>query len=191
MSLLMKHPGLVTAALVLGTVLLGVGTTGTARAAGPVTVTKVAAPEKALRFEVTVAGSLDEVWAAFTTTDGLGTWLWRDARVDARPGGDWLAIFPQSTGGGTIVSLTPKTQLVISALAPEKFPTVREQRTRATFEFAAVTPSSTTVTLVQTGWKAGAEWDAVYEYLADGNAALLTQLHQRFASGPIPWPKAQ
>ena len=44
--------------------------------------------------------------------------------------------------------------------------------------------------LVQTGRQTGAEWDAAYEYLAAGNAELLTQLYQRFASGPIAWPKA-
>jgi uncharacterized protein YndB with AHSA1/START domain len=157
--------------------------------AGPVSVTKVTSPAKALHFEVIVAGSLDEVWSAFTTADGLSAWLWRDVRVDARPGGEWLAMFPQTTGGGTIVSLTPKRQIVISALAPDRFPIVRETRTQATFEFAPVSPSSTKVTLVQTGWKAGEEWDAAYDYLASGNAELLNQLYQRFATGPIDWPK--
>lgn len=177
-------------AFVAAALLFGAGPAVT-RASGPVTVTRVASPEKALRFEVTVPGTLDQVWAAFTTPDGLATWLWRDVRVEARPGGDWLVIFPGSTGGGTIVSLDPKKQLVIAALAPETFPTVRKERTTATFEFAAVTRTSTAVTLVQTGWKAGAEWDAAYEYLADGNAALLTQLYQRFVSGPIAWPKGR
>jgi uncharacterized protein YndB with AHSA1/START domain len=157
-------------------------------AAGPVSVTKIATPEKALRFEVLVPGSLDAVWAAFTTSEGLATWLWRDVRVDARPGGDWLVLFPQSSGGGTILSMTPKQQLVIAALAPERFPAVRETRTRAAFDFAAEGPTSTRVTLVQTGWKTGAEWDAAYDYLADGNVELLTQLHQRFATGPLKWP---
>jgi uncharacterized protein YndB with AHSA1/START domain len=180
----------IAGALAATAVVLGAATSS-ARAAGPVTVTRVASPEKALRFEVTVPGSLDQVWTAFTTTDGLATWLWRDVRVEARPGGDWLVIFPDSTGGGTIVSLAPKKQLVIAALAPEKFPTVRKDRTTATFQFAAVSPTSTTVTLVQTGWKTGAEWDAAYEYLADGNAELLTQLYQRFVSGPITWPKGR
>jgi uncharacterized protein YndB with AHSA1/START domain len=180
----------ITASLVLAA-LFAVRTESVARAAGPVTVTKVVSPEKALRFEVIVPGSLDQLWAAFTTNDGLAAWLWRDVHVDARPGGDWLAIFPESTGGGTIVSLTPKTQLVIAALAPDRFPTVRQERTHATFEFAVATANSTCVTLVQTGWKTGAEWDAAYEYLAGGNAELLAQLYQRFVSGPIAWPKGR
>jgi uncharacterized protein YndB with AHSA1/START domain len=181
--------GMRAAGLVMAAVLVGSRAQPGAFAAGPVTVTKVAAPERALRFEVTVPASLDEVWAAFTTSDGLATWLWRDTRVDARPGGDWLAIFPQSTAGGTIVSLAPKTQLVIAAMAPDQFRAVRAARTRARFEFAALTPSSTRVSLVQTGWQTGPEWDAAYEYLAAGNAELLTQLYQRFATGPIVWPK--
>jgi len=31
----------------------------------------------------------------------------------------------------------------------------------------------TKVTLMQTGWKQGKEWDEAYEYLAGGNAQLL------------------
>src|SRR5207253_2872352 len=88
-----------------------------------VKVEKIAAPEKALRFEVTVPAPLDEVWKAFATRDGLVTWLWSDARVDLRPGGDWLVLYPAgATGGGTIVSVEPERRLVIAALAPEKFP---------------------------------------------------------------------
>jgi hypothetical protein len=56
---------------------------------------------------------------------------------------------------------------------------------------AGTTPTSTTVTPVQTGWKTGAKWDAAYEYLADGNPELLTQLYQRFVSGPLAWPKGR
>jgi hypothetical protein len=74
-------------------------------------------------------------------------------------------------------------------MAPEQFPEVREQRTTVVFEYEAVTPTTTKVTLVQTGWKQGREWDEAYEYLAGGNATLLRQLHQRFLSGPLNWPK--
>lgn len=163
-----------------------------AQAPAPVSVTKIASPERALRFEATVPAPLDDVWTAFTTQEGLATWLWRDVRVDLRPGGDWVVLFPGGkTGGGTIVSFAPKRRITMAAMAPEQFPEVRAQRTTAVFEFEAVTPDSTKVTLTQTGWKQGREWDEAYEYLATGNATLLQQLHRRFVSGPLPWPKPQ
>jgi uncharacterized protein YndB with AHSA1/START domain len=128
---------------------------------------------------------------AFTTQEGLATWLWRDVRVDLRVGGDWLVLFPGGkTGGGTIVALEPKRYVTMKAMAPEQFPTVRETRTNARFEFKAVTPTTTSVTLLQTGWREGREWDEAYEYLAAGNATLLQQLHRRFASGPLTWPQS-
>lgn len=157
-------------------------------AGGHVTMVKVQSPEKALRFEITVPAPLGDVWTAFSTTDGLATWLWSDVRVDLRPGGDWLVLYPGGkTGGGTVVSFEPGRRLTLKALAPEQFPAVREQRTTAVFAFEAVTPQSTKVTLVQTGWQSGDEWDRAYEYLADGNAVLLRQLHRRFVNGPMVW----
>jgi uncharacterized protein YndB with AHSA1/START domain len=157
--------------------------------ASPVTVVRLSTPEKALQFDVTVPASVDEVWTAFTTTAGLSTWLWRDTRVELREGGDWLALFGPSTGGGTILSFVPRARLVLSAMAPEQFPTVRATRTHAVFEFTAAGPKATHVRLLQTGWQTGQEWDAAYAYLATGNAQLLGQLYQRFTTGPIPWPK--
>jgi uncharacterized protein YndB with AHSA1/START domain len=159
--------------------------------ASPVMLTKVAVPEKALKFEVVVPASVDDVWTAFTTKAGLQTWLWRDCAVDLRVGGDWTANFGVSTGGGTIKSFTPRREVVMAALAPEKFPTVRRERTTAVFAFEAVTPKSTRVTLTQTGWQSGAEWDAAYDYLATGNAQLLMQLYTRFLKGPLDWSKGQ
>ncbi|MFN8061328.1 MAG: SRPBCC domain-containing protein [Vicinamibacterales bacterium] len=158
--------------------------------ASPVSVVKIAEPDKALRFEVVVPAPLDEVWNAFTTQNGLQTWLWKDTRVDLRAGGEWTVVYtPTATGGGTIESFVPRTEIVIRALAPEQFPTVRSERTTATFRFEPMGSATTKVTLVQTGWKPGAEWDAAYDYLAKGNAQLLTQLHTRFVSGPYDWSK--
>jgi len=158
--------------------------------AGPVSVEKVAGPEKALRFEVVVPASIDDVWNAFGTKAGMETWIWREARVDLRPGGEWTVVYtPTATGGGTIVSLVPKKQIVMKAMAPETFPTVRKERTLATWSFESLGAKSTRVTLVQTGWKAGREWDEAYDYLSKGNAQLLTQLQQRFVSGPIDWSR--
>ncbi len=155
-----------------------------------VRVTKEIQPEKALSFEVEIPGSLDEVWAAFTTSDGLSTWLTPQAVVDLRKGGEWTAHFPGgATGGGTIIDFTPKTKLVMAAKAPPMFPHVSAERTTATWTFQAAGPNVTLVRLRQTGWKQGEEWDKAYNYLASGNAQLLETLRRRFQSGPIDWAK--
>jgi len=183
-----KTTQMIIAACAIATAGLAAGATQQAPANNPVTASKIASPEKALRFEVTVPASLDDVWNAFTTKSGLETWLWKEARVEIKPGGDWLVIYPGGkTGGGTVISATPKHQLVIAALAPEQFPTVRKARTRATFDFTAVSPKATSVVLTQTGWQQGDEWDNAYEYLSGGNAQLLNQLYKRFVSGPLSW----
>lgn len=145
---------------------------------------------RVLVLEMTIPAPRAEVWKAFATSEGLSTWLFPNATVDLRPGGDWLVHFPGgSTGGGTIVSFEPEKDLVVSALAPDKFPTVRAQRTRAEFQFEAKGDNATVVRLIQTGWKDGEEWTKAYEYLAVGNAQLLATLHHRFVYGPIDWSK--
>jgi uncharacterized protein YndB with AHSA1/START domain len=156
---------------------------GSMRAAVP------AASDKVLVLEVTVPAPVGEVWKAFVTSDGLSTWLTPGAVVDLREGGEWTAHFPGgSTGGGTILSFVPEKELVISALAPDKFPTVRATRTKARFQFETK-GDSTIVRLTQTGWKDGAEWVKAYEYLTVGNAQLLATLHHRFVNGPIDLTK--
>jgi uncharacterized protein YndB with AHSA1/START domain len=164
-------------------------TVTTAFAQSSAMATKQAVTDKVLMLEVTVPAPLSAVWQAFTTSEGLSTWLTPGAVVDLREGGEWTAHFPGgSTGGGTILSFVPEKELVLSALAPDKFPTVRATRTKARFQFEAK-GDSTIVRLTQTGWKEGEEWVKAYEYLTVGNAQLLATLHHRFVSGPIDWTK--
>ena len=148
------------------------------------------APPRQFVIEVEVPAPVGEVWKAFATSDGLSSWLFPGATVDLRPGGDWLVHFPGgSTGGGTIVSFVPEKEMVISALAPDQFPHVRAERTRAVFTFEA-RGDATVVRLTQTGWKEGPEWTRAYEYLTAGNAQLMATLHRRFVDGPTDWKKA-
>jgi uncharacterized protein YndB with AHSA1/START domain len=145
-----------------------------------------AQPQK-LVIEVEVPAPVDQVWRAFATSEGLSTWLTPKATVDLRAGGEWTARFPGgSTGGGTIISFVPEKEIIISALAPDKFPHVRAERTRALFQFEP-RGDSTIVRLTQTGWKTGDEWVRAYGYLLAGNAELMATLHKRFVDGPIDW----
>ena len=147
-------------------------------------------PPQQFVIQVEVPAPVGEVWHAFASSEGLSTWLFPNATVDLRPGGDWLVHFPGgSSGGGTIVSFVPEKELVIAAMAPEKFPHVRAERTRAVFEFQPH-GSATVVKLTQSGWKSGEEWTRAYEYLVAGNAQLMATLHKRFVDGPVDWEKA-
>jgi len=178
-------------ALLIAVLIAGAGTSpqSLCQVAGSATSANPAQPDnaaKALRIELSIPAPVREVWQAFTTQQGLSTWLAPDVSVELKPGGDWLVKFPGSTGGGTILIFIPEKEIVISALAPDRFPHVRAARTRAVFTF---TPegNSTLVCLTQTGWQSGPEWDAAYEYLAAGNAEILAMLHHRFVSGPTDW----
>ena len=163
-----------------------------------VTATKLAEPAQAveshdagkvLRIEITIPAPRAEVWKAFSTSEGLSTWLAPNSNVELRNGGEWMVHFPGgSTGGGNIVSFVPEKEIVVSALAPDQFPTVRAERTTARFELED-RGTGTLVRLTQTGWKDGDEWNRAYEYLMAGNAQLLANLHRRFVSGPIDWSK--
>jgi uncharacterized protein YndB with AHSA1/START domain len=149
-----------------------------------------AEPPRQFVIEIEVPAPVHDVWQAFATSDGLSSWLFPNATVDLKPGGDWLVHFPGgSTGGGTIVSFIPEKEMVINAMAPDQFPHVRAERTRAVFTFEA-RGSSTVVRLTQSGWKDGAEWTRAYEYLTAGNAQLMATLHKRFVDGPTDWKKA-
>jgi len=118
--------------------------------ASPVRVNKLSAPEKALKFEVMVPAPVADVWTAFTTSEGLATWLWKDVLVDLRKGGEWTVRFPGgSTGGGSIVDFTPQRSITMRALCPDRFPTVRRERTTAVFAFEPA-GDTTRVTLTQT-----------------------------------------
>lgn len=154
----------------------------------PAPATNSVAPKQFV-LEIEVPAPVHEVWQAFATSEGLSTWLFPNATVDLREGGDWLVHFPGgSTGGGTIVSFVPEKELVLDALAPDKFPHVRAERTRAVFQFEP-RGNGTIVRLTQSGWKSGEEWTQAYEYLVAGNAQLLATLHKRFVNGPTDWAK--
>src|ERR1700759_3809904 len=116
-------------------VAVGMSVAAAAVAQDAVKVIKQAEP-KALIVEVTVPATQAEVWKAFTTSEGLSTWLTPGAVVDLREGGEWTAHYPGGhTGGGTILSYAPMKEMTLSAMAPEQFPHVRAERTTVKFEF--------------------------------------------------------
>src|SRR6478752_9448733 len=75
--------------------------------------TSAGAEGRMLRIEITVPATRAEVWKAFSTSEGLSTWLAPNSNVELEPGGEWMVHFPGgSTGGGNIVSFVPGKEIV-------------------------------------------------------------------------------
>lgn len=151
---------------------------------------------KRLTWELVVPASVEEVWEAWTTADGIASWSAPAGYVDLRRGGTWEAHFnpdrPKGQRGSEandIIDFEPERMLVIRAGAPPRFPTVRAEKTMFYLTLAPVGRYHTLVQGMQTGWKEGSEWEEAFEHLATANATWLDWLHQRFTSGPIDWSK--
>jgi uncharacterized protein YndB with AHSA1/START domain len=190
----MRDTFLVILALVFSTASassLGVAQAQTTSTQGAVKVTVTREPAKRLDFEVLVPASQEEVWKAFTTKEGLESWIAPSARVELSVGGIWEVGYQGAQpGGGTVLSFLPNEMLSLHAMAPEWFPTVRKERTIAVFFFDRVGERQTRVRLSQVGWKEGEEWDKAFAYLSQGNATLLNMLAKRFTNGPADWKRA-
>ena len=140
-----------------------------------------------------VEASLDKVWAAFTTSDGLRAWLAPHAEIDFRIGGLMRTNYnPQGRLGdpqtieNVILSFEPRRMLSVRvAKPPENFPfpnAIRQMWTVVYFEAAG--PDRTTVREVSLGFGADEESQRMRAFFNQGNATTLAQLQKHFAAQP-------
>jgi uncharacterized protein YndB with AHSA1/START domain len=161
-------------------------------AAGP-----AAAGDRVLRGEVTLEASVQDVWDAWTTEEGLRTFFARDAQVDLRVDGLYEVFFDPSAPPGQrgadgmrILVLEPQRRFAFTWNAPLDQPEVRRQRTIVTLDFADAGGGRTKLRITHWGWGEGPEWDRAYEYFDRAwNHAVLPSLEHHFAEGPIDWSK--
>lgn len=148
------------------------------------------AAEPPIEAEVVVAASLDDIWNAWTTVEGVKSFFAPDARVEARPDGPYEIFFDPAAPAGRrgadgmrVLVCEPKRRFAFTWNAPEQFPAARAQRTRVTLLFTPVDPTRTRVTLTHDGFGEGEEWAAVRAYF-DGawKDVVLKRLAARFAA---------
>lgn len=153
-----------------------------------------AAQERAIRSTVVVPASLDEVWAAWTTTEGVKSFFAPDAKVEARVDGPFeVYMNPQGAPGmrgaeGTrFLAIQPKRMITFTWNAPPTMPEVRKQRTYVTVRFKPAGEKKTEVTLYHGGWGDGPEWDRAFAYFEKAWTSVLLALEDRFVKGPVDW----
>lgn len=142
--------------------------------------------------EITVPASLEEVWKAWTTREGVTSFFGPDAKLELRPGGSYEIIFDvnapeQGCTGCTVIAFEPMKRLSFTWNAPPHLRNVRRQFSRVTLEFAPAGTGSTQVRMVHNDWGVGEEWDQAYAYFQQAWPAVLGNLQYRFAKGPVQW----
>ncbi|MBP6338067.1 MAG: SRPBCC domain-containing protein [Vitreoscilla sp.] len=152
------------------------------------------AAERALDKQVVVTATPEQVWAAWTTREGITSFFAPDAEIDARVGGafhihiDPLAA-PGSRGADDMryMALQAPRMLSFDWNAPPSLPEARQQRTFVVLRFEPVSATETRVSLHHTGWGDGGEWDKTFQYFDKAWGVVLGNLQTRFEKGPKDW----
>lgn len=153
--------------------------------------------ERVLRQEIMVPATLEEVWKAVSTSDGLREWVAPTADIELKTGGHWYTNYtPGSKIGdpGTIynsvLSYVPMQMIAMKiGIAPPIFP---KGPSDAGTLFAVLTlvdlgNRQVRVSEHMIGFGPGEDWDKVYRFFETGNAYTLGQLLKRFQVGPRKW----
>ncbi len=161
---------------------------------GMVVVPASQAAERAIDKQVVVDATLDQVWDAWTTREGIVSFFAPDARIEPHVGGAFQIYMDPGAPAGSkgademrFLALQPKKMISFDWNAPPQLAEVRAQRTFVIVRFEPVTEHTTRVFLHHTGWGDGGEWDKAYTYFDKAWGGVLTNLAKRFDKGPQDW----
>ena len=152
--------------------------------------------ELALRHTAVIPASQAEIWNAFTTTEGLRSFVAPVIDLDFRIGGRWESSYnPQSKIGDpanianeVMCYLPPEMLAIRNIQTPPGFPDPElGKRLWTVMQFEARGDRETKVTITMLGWADGDEASPVFELFRRGNVYTLGKLYERFRSGPHVW----
>lgn len=143
-----------------------------------------------LRHEGLIDAPVEEVWKAFTTAEGLKSWMAPLAEIELRVGGKMLASYKadgklgdENTIENTILSFEPQRMLSIKATKPPAgfpFPAAIKDMWSVIY-FEPVGADRTRVTVVGMGYGDSEEHAKLREFFDKGNAHTIEQLRKKFA----------
>jgi len=156
--------------------------------------------DRAIQLSIDVAGAQQAVFDAFATTDGFTSWAVPLARVDMRVGGIVETNYNAEAKFGSrdniknmVVAYIPGRLMVLrNVQAPRTFvhPELF-QRTVTIIEFVAIDDGHTRVTITNSGYGPGPDFDRIYKMFEWGDAYTLAGVKRRFEQGPVDWSKGE
>lgn len=152
------------------------------------------AAERAIEKSIEVAATVDQVWGAWTTREGITSFIAPDAKVEPRVGGAFQIYFDPGAAPGSkgaddmrFLALQPRKMLSFDWNAPPHLPEARAQRTFVIVRLEPLGDQVTRVTLPHTGWGDGGGWDKALAYFDRAWGSVLGNLEKRFEQGPQDW----
>lgn len=136
-------------------------------------------------FEVEIAASIDDVWNAFTTTEGLKSWVAPLADIDFKVGGKWRANYNKdgklgdaTTIVNTILCYDPKRMISLKATGfPEGFPFKDvAKETWTIFYFTPVSEKKTKIIVVGLGYNDTEQSQKMRSFFETANKYSMDQL---------------
>jgi len=141
---------------------------------------------RSFRKQVTVRATPSQVFAAWTTAEGLQAFLDVQSRVELRIGGPYELYFmpdtpdgPIGSNGCQVLAYVPDSLLVFSWNASPEFPDERALRTWVVLRFEQV-DGGTTVELTHLGFGRDGRWNEVLTYFEAAWDKVLAALLAHF-----------
>ena len=152
--------------------------------------------DRAIQLSIDVPAPVHDVYTAFTTTEGFGSWAVPVTHVDLRVGGYMESSYDPNAKIGDpdnirnqILAYVPDRLLVIRNVhAPMALADAELfQRTATAIEFVAIDAGHTRVTMTNAGYGAGEAFARLFHNFEWGDAYYLSELRGRFEHGPVDW----
>lgn len=150
-----------------------------------------ACTDRVLHKEVIVRASIDDVWRAWTTSEGMAEFFIPDTKIEMTPGGAYELYMgmaqPDESGlrgseGCKLLSFIPKEMLSFEWSFPPAVMGLRKARAKTivVIRFKDRGDGSVAVDFRQLGWEKGEDWDQGYAYFDRAWSKVLGMLKDHF-----------
>ena len=146
--------------------------------------------DRKIELSETIATSIDKLWHAWTTDNGIQAWLIENSKIDLKIGGGFEVYFSMDALEGSrgseeckILSYAPMTMLSFSWNAPPTIPSLRAVGpcTWVVVNFEKIDDLNSKIFLTHYGIKsASTEWDEYLAYFESAWPSVLSALKKHF-----------